>query len=69
MKHSAKHGAICVCWITSHSGQDMKKAHTSFPFRECDVDSYPLRRALAGTHRKQCLMLSLSVARNELPPK
>ena len=30
MKHRAKRGAICVCWKTSHSGQDMKKARTSF---------------------------------------
>lgn len=44
----------------SHSGQDMKKACTSFP-KECDAGSCPLRRVLTDTYRWQWLTSKLSV--------
>ena len=46
--HEAEHDVrwhLCVPGMKSHSGQEMKKARTSFRMQlECDVDSYPLRR-------------------------
>ena len=61
VRQSAECAVTSACAkYKSHSGQDMKKACTSFP-KECDAGSCPLRRVLTDTYRWQWLTSKLSV--------